>query len=197
MKGEIVHRVPTLIFGDSNRDAVAMAEKMGLGEEWVRGDPMSAGLDAIVSPANTVGEMSGGYDLVIRNRLGRQVEQAVMASLADTPIYLGQSRVIATRAKIPWLIVVPTVVGRLAGTGGNTSVGSLQSKTPGVDVVERGTYSFMHAAFKAGIERVGTVLLGGGVGGMGAEPALRAMLSGYLRAYDEIDEEIFTADAKE
>ena len=61
-----------------------------------------------------------------------------------------------------------------------------------VEVVERGTYSLMHAAFEAGIERVGTVLLGGGVGGLAAEPALRAMLSGYLRAYDEIDALIFS-----
>ena len=71
-------------------------------------------------------------------------------------------------------------------------MGSLQSKTPGVEVVERGTYSLMHAAFEAGIERVGTVLLGGGVGGLAAEQALRAMLSGYLRAYDEIDALIFS-----
>ena len=186
-----MRHIPKLVFGDINREMVSLAEKIGLGEEWVCGDPMSAGLDAIVSPANTVGEMSGGYDLVIRNRLGRQVEQAVMASLADTPLYLGQARAIATQASIPWLIVVPTVVGRLAGTGGNTSVGSLQSKTPSVEVAELGTYSLMHAAFDKSIKRVGTVLLGGGVGGLGAEPALRAMLSGYLRAYDELDEALF------
>ena len=35
-------------------------------------------------------------------------------------------------------------------------------------------------------------LLGGGVGGLAAEQALRAMLSGYLRAYDEIDALIFS-----
>ena len=186
-----MQQVPKLIFGDSKHSTVDQAKKMGLGEEWVYGDPMAQELNAIVSPANTVGEMSGGYDLVIRNRLGRQVEQNAMASLADSPMYLGQARVVATQANIPWLIIVPTVVGRLAGQGGNTAVGSLQSKTPGVEVVERGTYSLMHAAFDAGIERVGTVLLGGGVGGLAAEQALRAMLSGYLRAYDEIDEKIF------
>ena len=74
-----MQQVPKLIFGDSKHSTVDQAQKMGLGEEWVYGDPMAQELNAIVSPANTVGEMSGGYDLVIRNRLGRQVEQNAMA----------------------------------------------------------------------------------------------------------------------
>ena len=116
-----MQQVPKLIFGDSKHSTVDQAKKMGLGEEWVYGDPMAQELNAIVSPANTVGEMSGGYDLVIRNRLGRQVEQKAMASLADSPMYLGQARVVATQANIPWLIIVPTVVGRLAGQGSGMS----------------------------------------------------------------------------
>ena len=175
---------------------VETARKLNLGEEWVFGDPMSVALDAVVSPANTIGEMSGGYDLVIRNTLGAAVQKIVMQSLESSPLYLGQARAIKTDLKIPWVIVVPTVVGKGAGTAGPTSVGSLQSTTPSPDVVERGAYNLMMEAFRNGISRVGSVLLAGGVGGMNSETALKAMLNGYLLAYDEIDEIIHSAERK-
>ncbi|MDB4542911.1 macro domain-containing protein [bacterium] len=189
---EIDLSIPVLVFGDINRTVVGKARRLGLGQEWIEGDPMSAGLDAIVSPANTAGEMSGGYDLVIRNRLGNKVEASVMESLKETPIYLGQARALKTGAAIPWIIVVPTVVGKLAGSGGNTEVGSLQSRTPGPDVIESGTYNLMMMAFQNRIDRVGTVLLGGGVGGVNTDIALSAMNDGYFRAYEEIDELIYS-----
>lgn len=185
--------IPNLVFGDLNPSVVESAKKMNLGEEWVFGDPMSVPLHAIVSPANTLGEMSGGYDLVIRNKLGASVERLVMQNLAEEPILLGQARALETGAKIPWIIVVPTVIGKAAGSSGPTSVGSLQSKTPSPDVIERGTYNLMHEAFRRGIHRIGTVLLGGGVGGVNADAALRAMLAGYLKAYDEIDALIYSS----
>tara|TARA_R110002072_G_C7974114_1_gene535140 strand:- start:243 stop:824 length:582 start_codon:yes stop_codon:yes gene_type:complete len=184
--------IPELIFGDQNLAVVERARKMGLGCDWVDGDPMKTSLDAIVSPANTVGEMSGGYDLVIRNRLGSGVERTVMASLEQSPLYLGHARALKIESSIiPWIIVVPTVVGKLAGSGGNTEVGSLQSKTPSAGVIENGTYNLMMEAHKHGISRIGTVLLGGGVGGMNADEALVAMNNGYFRAYEEIDEIIY------
>ena len=71
---------------------------------------------------------------------------------------------------------------------------SLQSKTPSADVIERGTYNLMIQAFQYGISRVGTVLLGGGVGGVNTDTALAAMSEGYFRAYEEIDELIYGAD---
>ena len=52
-------------------------------------------------------------------------------------------------------------------------------------------YSAMLAAHKSAIKRVGTVLLGGGVGGLRSEVALKAMNDGYFRAYEEIDEILF------
>ena len=180
--------VPRLVFGDRYADIVEMARKIGLGEEWCDGDPLKAKLDAIVSPANTIGEMSGGYDLVIRNTLGADVETRVMQSLEEAPLYLGQARALETGSYIHWIIVVPTVVAKPAGSSGNNAVGSLQSRTPGPEVIERGTYNFMIEAYRNGIERVGTVLLGGGVGGIDRQTAIRAMLTGYNCAYDAIDE---------
>ena len=183
----VLTEVPVLVFGDRNAAVVEQAKKIGLGEEFIQGDPMNADIDAIVSPANTVGEMSGGYDLVIRNRLGVAVETAVMKSLEKNKIYLGQARTFDTgHPKIKKLIVVPTVVGSLVG--GNNEVGTIQSLTPSVDVIEIGAYNLLMEAYRNGIKRVGSVLLGGGVGGVRKEVALKAMLAGYGKAYDEIYE---------
>ena len=184
---EATKDVPVMVFGDMDASVAAKAEKMGLGEEWVRGDPMKAqNLDAVVSPANTVGEMSGGYDLVIRNKLGMGVQQKAMKSLETSKLYLGQCRVIRTgNGKIPYLMIVPTVVGALRG--GNTSAGTVQTKTP-PEVIKKGTYNMMMEAYRKNINRFATVLLGGGVGGVPKEQALKLMLEGYLQAYDEIDE---------
>ena len=77
--------VPVLVFGDLNRSVVARARRIGLGSDWVEGDPMKSNLDAIVSPANTVGEMSGGYDLVIRNRLGTDWRNVHVRAFCITP----------------------------------------------------------------------------------------------------------------
>jgi len=182
--------VPTMVFGDRNLAVVAKAEAIGLGDEWIKGDPMNAtNLDAVVSPANTVGEMSGGYDLVIRNRLGATVENIAMKSLAEEKIYLGQCRVVKSgNGIIPNLMIVPTVVGALSG--GNTSAGTLQSKTD-PEVIRKATYNMMMEAFNNGIERFATVLLGAGVGGVDTETAMKMMWVGYLDAYDEIDCEIY------
>jgi len=104
-------------------------------------------------------------------------------------IFLGQARFFSTfHPSIKSLIVVPTVVASLVG--GNNEVGTLQSRTPSIDVIERGTYNLMMEAYRHDIRKVGSVLLGGGVGGVRLEAALRAMLEGYGKAYDEIYEQI-------
>ena len=175
--------VPTLVFGDRNLTMVAKAKKMGLGSEWIEGDPMNASdLDAIVSPANTIGEMAGGYDLVIRTRLGAEVERRVKESIKSEKMFLGMARVLETGASIPKIIVVPTVMATTC---------AVPSKTPGTDVIEIGTYNLMMEAYRNNIKRVGTVLLGGGIGALSPDAALAAMELGYFRAYEEIDELIY------
>ena len=75
---------------------------------------MTVGVDVITSPANTVGEMSGGYDLVIRNTLGNIVEANAEASIKRLPIRLGRSRIVATsNPGTPYAAITPTVVGRV------------------------------------------------------------------------------------
>ena len=175
------YRGPTLVFGDTKRAVVQKAEEMSLGDEFVAGDPLTRKLDAIVSPANTIGEMSGGYDLVIRNFYANQkidVQSKIQQNLLKRPIKLGEARAIKIGGRVPWLIVVPTVLGKV-GAG-------FKSTTPSVDVIEKGTYNFMMEAHRKNIKRVGSVLLGGGVGEMNPMMALKAMVAGYDDAYDDI-----------
>jgi O-acetyl-ADP-ribose deacetylase (regulator of RNase III) len=176
--------VPDLILGDTKTHIIELAEQMGIGDEWVRGDPMSVNLDAIVSPANTIGEMSGGYDLKIRTYFEKYqkipLQQIVQKSIQDKPMVVGQARAIKVGGTIPWIIIVPTVIGR------NDSFGKMQTKTPSLDIVHKGTYNFMKAAQQAGIKRVGSVLLGAGVGGGDPRKCLEAMGEGYFDFLDEV-----------
>jgi O-acetyl-ADP-ribose deacetylase (regulator of RNase III) len=176
--------LPILCIADRKSAAVEHAEKLGLGDEWYPGwDPLEIpNIDAVVSPANTLGEMSGGYDLVLRNAYQHQkiaIQPIVQESLRASPMELGDARAVPTGGKIPCLIVVPTVLGK------NDGYGKMQSRTPHVDVLRRGTYNLMKAAVEQSILRVGTVLLGAGVGGINYMNVIEAMSEGYFDFLDE------------
>lgn len=176
--------LPILCVADRKSAAVEHAEKLGLGDEWYPGwDPLEIpNIDAIVSPANTLGEMSGGYDLVLRNAYQHQkiaIQPIVQENLRKSPLELGEACAVATGGKIPWLIVVPTVLGK------NDAHGKLQSRTSHVDVLRRGTYNLMRAALACDASRIGTVLLGAGIGGINYMHAIAAMSEGYFDFLDE------------
>lgn len=175
--------LPELHIADRKTAAVEHAKKIGLGDCWYPGwDPLAIqNLDAIVSPANTIGEMSGGYDLVLRTAYQRQsifIQPIVQQSIRLVPIHLGEARAIKVGGKIPWLIVVPTVVGK------NNSGGSLQSLTPSLDTIRSGTMNMMKEANRVGVKNVGTVLLGAGVGGLDYMKSVAAMAEGYFDFLD-------------
>lgn len=177
-------QLPKLCIGDHKKAAVEYAESVGLADEWYPGwDPLEIpDLDGIVSPANTIGEMSGGYDLALRTAYQRQrifVQPIVQKSILDAPIYLGDARAIRVGGRIPWLIVVPTVLGK------NDSYGKMQSTTPSADFISKSTYHLMVAAMQNSISRVGTVLLGAGVGGLNYIASVNAMANGYFQFLDE------------
>lgn len=176
--------LPTLCLGDRKPAAIKYAEAQGLADEWYPGwDPLSIpDLDGIVSPANTIGEMSGGYDLTLRNAYQRQkiaIQPIIQSSIRSTPIFLGDARAIRVGGDIPWIIVVPTVIGK------NDRFGFMQSITPGPDIVSKATYNMMIASLNAGLRRIGTVLLGAGVGGLNYMESVNAMSEGYFRFLDE------------
>ncbi len=176
--------LPTLCLADRKSAAVEYAKSQGLADEYFPGwDPLAIPqLDGIVSPANTIGEMSGGYDLVLRRAYQRQkiaIQPIVQHSIRNKPIHLGEARAIHVGALIPWLIVVPTVLGK------NDAFSTMQSTTPGADIVTKGTYNLMVEAMNSGVTRIGTVLLGAGVGGMNYMVSVNAMAEGYFKFLDE------------
>ena len=176
--------LPILCIADRKSAAVDYSKNYGLGDEWYPGwDPLAiSGLDGIVSPANTIGEMSGGYDLALRTAYQRQkiaVQPIVQESIRKEAIHLGEARALHVGGIIPWLIVVPTVVGK------NDDFGRMQSTTPSADVISKGTYNMMLSAMNAGLVRIGTVLLGSGVGGMSYMNSVSAMADGYFQFLDE------------
>jgi O-acetyl-ADP-ribose deacetylase (regulator of RNase III) len=176
--------LPILCIGDRKSAAVEHAERYGLGDEWYAGwDPLAIpALDGIVSPANTIGEMSGGYDLTLRTAYQRQkiaIQPIVQKSIREKKIHLGEARALHVGGTIPWLIVVPTVIGK------NDEHGLMQSATPSADIISKGTYSLMKAAMDAGLARIGTVLLGAGVGGMTYTKSVNAMADGYFQFLDD------------
>lgn len=176
--------LPILCIGDRKSAAVEYAKSCGLGDEWYPGwDPLAIPvLDGIVSPANTIGEMSGGYDLSLRTAYQRQkiaIQPIVQGSIRAEAIHLGEARALRVGGNIPWLIVVPTVIGK------NDQHGLMQSMAPGADIISKGTYSLMVAAMGAGLTRIGTVLLGAGVGGMTYINSVKAMADGYFQFLDE------------
>ncbi|MDA9224711.1 hypothetical protein N9P17_07385 [Tateyamaria sp.] len=176
--------LPILCLADRKSAAIEYAESQGLADEWYPGwDPLAIPeLDGIISPANTIGEMSGGYDLALRTAYQRQkiaIQPIVQNSIRNKPIHLGEARAIQVGGQIPWLLVVPTVVGK------NDTHGSLQSTTPGTDIISLGTYNFLVEAMTAGLSRVGTVLLGAGVGGLNYMKSVDAMAEGYFQFLDE------------
>ena len=50
----------------------------------VEGSIVEVARGAVVSPANSYGEMGGGVDLVYRNHFGREIERRVQAKIQQT-----------------------------------------------------------------------------------------------------------------
>ncbi|WP_444936418.1 macro domain-containing protein [Microbulbifer sp. JMSA004] len=79
----------------------------------IEGDFFSKSADAMVSPANSFGIMDGGLDLLIRDRLGFQVEDRVQARIksdfhGEFPI--GSAVLVPTsHENWPYLISAPTM----------------------------------------------------------------------------------------
>ena len=68
---------------------------------------------AVVSPANSYGEMGGGVDLVYRNHFGRKIERAVQSKISQAfgnYLPIGEAVLVETGSNgIPYLISAPTM----------------------------------------------------------------------------------------
>ncbi|BAG41500.1 appr-1-pase family/phage tail assembly-like protein [Ralstonia phage phiRSL1] len=105
-----------VILFDTNPQVVA-AWKLafaGFSEvEIVQKDVRSVECDAVVSPANSFGIMTGGIDLVYREMFGRQVEDAAIERAVQhdgCAMPVGKAAVIVTNhERIPYMVMAPTM----------------------------------------------------------------------------------------
>ena len=131
------------------------------------GNPMAYDIDAIVSPANTLGIMNGGFDASIRRALGTWSEvNARKAIDARGGIKVGEAIVVSTfHQRITKLVVAPTI-SHLGEMKGDPSV----------------TYSVAFAAViaakEAGIKKLGMTSLGTGARGLDIHEAVANQIQG-------------------
>src|SRR5689334_20182067 len=79
----------------------------------IEGSIVEVARGAIVSPANSYGEMGGGVDLVYRSHFGRDIERRVQAKIRETfgnYLPVGEALLVETGSTvIPHLIAAPTM----------------------------------------------------------------------------------------
>jgi O-acetyl-ADP-ribose deacetylase (regulator of RNase III) len=77
------------------------------------GDIFGATADAVVSPANSFGDMTGGIDRLYRRRFGDDIQtrlQAILRAEYGGELLVGQAVLVETgAADIPWMISAPTM----------------------------------------------------------------------------------------
>lgn len=114
-----------LTLGDSNPDvAAALADAFrGAGAvSVVEGDLLDMDCQAVVSPANSFGDMGGGIDKAIDDHLGGEAQRCVRAAIAER--FLGELPVgaalvvVVRRGRMGTVVAAPTmrVPGRVGGT---------------------------------------------------------------------------------
>lgn len=156
-----------LALADAFRDVDAV--------EVLEGDLLALDADAVVSPANSFGDMGGGIDKAIDDFHGGAAQRAVMAAIAERfygELPLGMALVVELQARrFPWVVAAPTM------------------RTPGNVARTINAYLAMRAALvaalrhnEAGGRAIRTLAVPGlctGVGGMPAAEAAGQMRSAY------------------
>ena len=169
-----------LVLGDRNGDvarAIAIAFEGAAGVEVVEGDLLDAPCDAIVSPANSFGDMGGGIDKAIDDLYRGEAQRRLTAAIADRffgEMPVGTALVVdlppTPAGRFGWLVAAPTM--RIPG---NVS-GSINA------------YLSMRAALTAAVRfesngrRIRSLAvpgLGTGVGGLAFAEAARQMRTAF------------------
>ena len=138
------------------------------------GNPMAYGVDAVVSPANTLGIMNGGFDASIRRVLGTWAEiNARKAIDKRGGINIGEAIIVNTyHKKIPKLIVAPTISHR-GEMGGDTSF------------IYDVAFSAVSVAKESGIKKLGMTSLGTGARGLDVHEAVLNQIQGIEDALNK------------
>ena len=143
------------------------------------GDLLSLNCDAIVSPANSFGDMGGGIDAAIDRFYGGRAQPAVDARLADQ--FLGEIPVgcatlldMGTK-RFRYLVCAPTM--RVPGLLGDSINAYLAMRAALITTVQYRNTPL--------IRSIAVPTLCTGVGGMPAEESARQMLCAYQSVLEE------------
>ncbi len=150
--------------------------------ELIKGDIFKVKADAIVSPANSFGDMSGGLDKLIDDHYKGKAQEKVIHRIREE--YYGELPVGAiliipiNSGKFPYLIVAPTM--RIPGR--------LRKETINVYLAMRGILSQVLKYNELNNGVIKKVLLPGlgiGVGGLGYEESAKQMYRAYQNVFEE------------
>jgi len=163
---------------DNNLEIASILAKVfeGMQEvEVLHGNILKIWADAIVSPANSFGDMGGGLDKAIDDFYKRQAQQRVMNEIREN--YLGElpvGKAITLKMdsmQFPYLIVAPTM--RIPGKLHNSINAYLAMRAILVELImqnKKGIKNLRHVAIPA---------LCTGIGGMPYQEAADQMLTAY------------------
>ena len=164
-----------VLIADHNKSTIASINECNPSFEVEEGNPLAFDIDAVVSPANTMGIMNGGYDAVLRRYFGIAIEYTVQKYLDKFKIDVGQAIAVKTgHPKVNWLIVTPTVSVTGEGLSGHESVSYACA------------YNSVKAAHERGVKYLGMTGLGSGVGGIDRRESARQQVQGIEDALSEI-----------
>ena len=156
-----------VLIADHNKSTIASLQECNPSFEVEAGNPLAFDIDAVVSPANTMGIMNGGYDAVLRRYFGVEIEYTVQKYLAKYNIDVGQAIAVKTgHSKVHWLIVTPTVSVTGEGLSGHESVSYACA------------YNAVKVAHQRGVKYLGMTGLGSGVGGLDRRVSVRQQFQG-------------------
>ena len=164
-----------VLIADHNKSTIASINECNPSFEVEEGNPLAFDIDAVVSPANTMGIMNGGYDAVLRRYFGIAIEYTVQKYLDKFKIDVGQAIAVKTgHPKVNWLIVTPTVSVTGEGLSGHESVSYACA------------YNSVKAAHERGVKYLGMTGLGSGVGGIDRRASARQQVQGIEDALSEL-----------
>lgn len=164
--------------GDTNpavAEGLATAFRAVASVEVVCGNLLDLSCDAIVSPANSFGDMGGGIDKAIDDFHRGEAQRRVMAAIAEQ--YLGELPVGAalvvevSTSRFPFVVAAPTM--RVPGSVEGSINAYLSMRAVLVAVLRHNQTS------RRPIRSLAVPGLGTGVGGLGAEEAAEQMHAAY------------------
>lgn len=143
--------------------------------EVVEGNLLDLACDAIVSPANSFGDMSGGIDKAIDDFHGGAAQKAVVAAIAEHffgELPVGAAVVVKLPShRFPYIVAAPTM--RIPGSVAGTINAYLAMRATLVAVLKH------NAGSTSPIRSLAIPGLGTGVGGMSYQEAAEQMRTAY------------------